>query len=183
MTTKTSASATFSRHACNVGAWPLAGKYSIMRGENPLIFAAISACSRYSFKSSEVEEMKTTGSRGIAPPILAENSDAIFRPLPGALSRGPHSHGLRHGLRSFALRAGEAPVAEPRTQESGCLHEIKVRETRTRTWHRPAPQRHTVWPPKRAVASIAIGCCRGAPIASGSVPPASCDSDGGWHRS
>src|ERR1019366_5416794 len=53
----------------------------------------------------------------------------------------------------------------------------------TRTWHRPAPQRHTVWPPKRAVASIAIGCCRGAPIASDSVPPASCDSDGGWHRS
>src|ERR1039458_5705591 len=60
----------------------------------------------------------------------------------------------------------------------GCRHELKVRETRTRTWHRPAPQRHTVWPPKRAVASLAIGCCRGAPIASGSVPPASCDSDG-----
>src|ERR1035441_2330805 len=65
-------------------------------------------------------------------------------------------------------------------EESGCRLELKVRGTRTRTWHRPAPQRHTVWPPKRAVVSIASGCCRGAPIASGSVLPASCNSDGGW---
>src|ERR1017187_9102794 len=62
-------------------------------------------------------------------------------------------------------------------EESGCRLELKVRETRTRTWHRPAPQRHTVWPPKRAVVSIAIGCCRGAPLASDSVPPAGSSHD------
>ena len=36
---------------------------------------------------------------------------AIFRPLPGALPLTPHSHGLRRGLLSFALRAGEIVLA------------------------------------------------------------------------
>jgi hypothetical protein len=67
-----SASATFSRQACSVGC-PLDGKYSIMRGANPLASAALAACSRCSLRSSEVEEMKTTGSWAMAPPILAEN--------------------------------------------------------------------------------------------------------------
>src|ERR1019366_7238960 len=38
---------------------------------------------------------------------------AVFRPLPGALPLTPHSHGLRRGLLSFALRAGECPCALP----------------------------------------------------------------------
>src|ERR1017187_9049457 len=73
MATTTSASATFSRQACTVGC-PLAVKYSIMRRENPWFFAAFSACARYSLRSSEVEEMKTTVSRSgaITPQILAQ---------------------------------------------------------------------------------------------------------------
>ena len=46
------------------------GKYSIIRGEKPFAIAALAACSRWSFKSSEGEEMKTTESCAIAPPIL-----------------------------------------------------------------------------------------------------------------
>src|ERR1035438_8917831 len=38
-----------------------------------------------------------------------DRGSAVFRPLPGALGHTSHPHGSRHGLLSFALRAGKAP--------------------------------------------------------------------------
>ena len=125
-----------------------------------------------------------------AAPVLQWGGQSFF-----VVCRAPATHkcaGRRTVPLLYSDPAGGRPetgwVRDKKVDERGNAP-IRSRERKravagtTRTWHRPAPQRHTVWPPKRAVASIAIGCCRGAPIASDSVPPASCDSDGGWHRS
>ncbi len=91
-----------------------------MRGENPLADAALAACSRCSFKSSEVEEINTTGSRAIAPPILAEDASrgSGAKPSLAASERVLYSEAAS-GLRFGTGSSREAPSHYPNAQEVG----------------------------------------------------------------
>lgn len=60
--TTTSARSIFAMHSRS-GGFPLASKYSCITTWNPAASAASRAAARYSFRSSTVEEMSTTGAR------------------------------------------------------------------------------------------------------------------------
>src|SRR5437588_4736016 len=61
MAMTSSAFSTSRRHSSSDCLRPLARKSSIIRGKKPIPRAALGACSRYSLRSSEVDEMTTMG--------------------------------------------------------------------------------------------------------------------------